>query len=104
VLLCDEPTSALDVSVQAQMVNLFLELQAARRFAIVLVTHDLGVAKVMADDVVVLRQGRLVEASPVEAFFARPREEYSRGLLDATAKQMLTRRPPDGREALRTGG
>jgi ABC-type glutathione transport system ATPase component len=101
MLLCDEPTSALDVSVQAQMVNLFLELQEARRFAIVLVTHDLGVAKVMADDVVVLRHGKLVERSPADAFFARPQEEYSRGLLDATARQMLARRPVDGREALR---
>jgi ABC-type glutathione transport system ATPase component len=95
VLLCDEPTSALDVSVQAQIVNLLLELQEAQQFAIVLVTHDLGVAKVMADDVVVLRDGVLVEHSLADVFFERPREEYSRQLLDTTAKQMLVRKPPE---------
>lgn len=95
VLLCDEPTSALDVSVQAQIVNLLLELQDAQQLAIVLVTHDLGVAKVMADDVVVLRHGKLVERSPADAFFGGPQEQYSRGLLDATAKQMLVRKPAE---------
>jgi ABC-type glutathione transport system ATPase component len=103
ILLCDEPTSALDVSVQAQMVNLFLELQEAQQFAIVLVTHDLGVAKVMADEVVVLRHGRRVEHSPADVFFAEPKEQYSRELLEATAKQMLVRRPPGELETARAG-
>jgi ABC-type microcin C transport system duplicated ATPase subunit YejF len=83
VLLCDEPTSALDASVQAQILNLVLELQAARRFACILVTHDLPVAKVLADDVLVLRHGRVVEHSRADVFFERPREDYSRALLDA---------------------
>jgi ABC-type glutathione transport system ATPase component len=94
VLLCDEPTSALDVSVQAQIVNLLLDLQDAQQLTIVLITHDLGVAKAMADDIVVLRNGKLIEHSQAEAFFAGPREPYSRELLDTTAKQMLVRTTP----------
>jgi ABC-type glutathione transport system ATPase component len=93
VLLCDEPTSALDVSVQAQIVNLLLDLQDAQRLTIVLVTHDLGVAKTMADDVIVLRNGKLVEHAPADTFFAGPQEAYSRELLETTAKQMLTHTP-----------
>jgi ABC-type glutathione transport system ATPase component len=64
ILLCDEPTSALDVSVQAQIANLLLDLQEVQQFAIMLITHDLGLAKVLADDVVVLRQGKVVERYP----------------------------------------
>lgn len=95
VLLCDEPTSALDVSVQAQIVNLLLDLQEAQQLTIVLVTHDLGVAKAMADDVVVLRNGKLVERSPADTFFAGPKEAYSSQLLETTAKQMLVSDPRD---------
>jgi ABC-type dipeptide/oligopeptide/nickel transport system ATPase subunit len=97
VLLCDEPTSALDVSVQAQIVNLLLALQESKRFAMILVTHDLGVAKVMADDVVVLRHGKLVERAPTHEFFRGPREPYSRELLDATAAQILVHKPTNDR-------
>jgi ABC-type glutathione transport system ATPase component len=89
VLLCDEPTSALDVSVQAQIVNLLLALQAAHGFACVLVTHDLGVARVLADDVLVLRAGRMVELSPADRFFDGPGADYSRRLLSTSAAQML---------------
>ncbi|MGN6187506.1 MAG: ABC transporter ATP-binding protein [Conexibacter sp.] len=103
LLLCDEPTSALDVSVQAQIANLLLDLQDAQELTMVLVTHDLGLAKVMADDVVVLRDGKLVEHSPAAAFFAGPREQYSRELLDTTAKQMLGRGSRQIDEAPRLG-
>lgn len=91
LLLCDEPTSALDVSVQAQIVNLLLELQAEQKFACVLVTHDLAVAKVLADEVLVLRDGHVVEHADVGAFFERPLHPYARGLLATTAEQTLTR-------------
>jgi ABC-type dipeptide/oligopeptide/nickel transport system ATPase subunit len=93
VLMCDEPTSALDVSVQAQIVNLLLELQAARGFAVVLITHDLGVARVLADEILVLRQGEQIELSPADRFFARPAAAYSRELLQTTAEQMLLSSP-----------
>lgn len=89
VLLCDEPTSALDVSVQAQIVNLLLDLQVAHGFACVLVTHDLGVARVLADDVLVLRAGEMVELSPADTFFESPVAEYSQRLVATTTAQML---------------
>lgn len=93
LLLCDEPTSALDVSVQAQIINLLLSLQTRQGFACLLVTHDLGVAHVMADDVLVLKDGRVMEWSPVHAFFAQPANDYSQQLLETTAEQMLQVRP-----------
>jgi ABC-type dipeptide/oligopeptide/nickel transport system ATPase subunit len=89
VLLCDEPTSALDVSVQAQIVNLLLGLQADEGLTMVLVTHDLGVAKAMADDVLVLRLGEIVEHTNAGQFFRGPVATYSRELLQATSHQLL---------------
>lgn len=93
VLLCDEPTSALDVSVQAQIVNLLLELQASLGFACVLVTHDLALVRVLADDVLVLKDGTVVEHSSADEFFRAPAADYSRGLLDANRQQSLRRLP-----------
>ncbi|HET6507841.1 MAG TPA: ATP-binding cassette domain-containing protein [Baekduia sp.] len=89
LLVCDEPTSALDVSVQAQIVNLLLELQEAKRFACVLVTHDLAVARVLADEVLVLRDGAVAEHTPADAFFEEPRSAYGHDLLRTTAAQTL---------------
>lgn len=89
ILLCDEPTSALDVSVQSQIINLFLSLQESRGFACILVTHDLGVAHVLADDVLVLRRGEQIEYSTAAAFFQSPVHEYSRSLLAAARQQSL---------------
>ena len=86
VLLCDEPTSALDVSVQAQIINLLLRVQEDRAFACVLITHDLSVARVLADDVLVLRRGVAVEQRSAEAFFERPTSEYGRSLMTASAQ------------------
>jgi ABC-type dipeptide/oligopeptide/nickel transport system ATPase subunit len=91
VLVCDEPTSALDVSVQAQIINLLLALQAQSRFACLLITHDLGVARRMADNVLVLKDGRAVEHSSASAFFAEPTDSYSRLLLEAARRQELVR-------------
>jgi ABC-type dipeptide/oligopeptide/nickel transport system ATPase subunit len=92
LLVCDEPTSSLDVSVQAQIVNLLLQLQQEHGFACVLVTHDLAVARVLADDVLVLRRGVVVEHTPASTFFIEPCEDYSRSLLRAVARQSLRRR------------
>jgi ABC-type glutathione transport system ATPase component len=83
VLVCDEPTSALDVSVQAQVLNLLMRMQEEHGFACVLVTHDLGVARVLAHDVLVLRRGEVVEQRPAPDFFASPHHPYARSLLDA---------------------
>lgn len=93
ILVCDEPTSALDVSVQAQIVNLLLELQSELGFACVLVTHDLGVVRVLADEILVLKAGELVEYGRAEDFFREPRHDYSKSLLNAVARQSLRRQP-----------
>jgi ABC-type dipeptide/oligopeptide/nickel transport system ATPase subunit len=94
LLICDEPTSALDVRVQAQIVNLLLRLQAERGFACMLVTHDLGVARVLADEILVLRNGEVVEQTSNEAFFSGPEHPYARELLTATSEQMVVTAPP----------
>jgi ABC-type glutathione transport system ATPase component len=91
VLLCDEPTSALDVSVQAQIVNLLLDLQSAVGFACVLVTHDLSLVRVRADEVLVLRDGIVEERSPADSFFAGPASRYGAALLEANRQQSLRR-------------
>jgi ABC-type glutathione transport system ATPase component len=83
LLVCDEPTSALDVSVQAQIVNLIMELQSTLGFSCILITHDLAVVRVLADEILVLRHGRMVERSLAEDFFREPQAEYSRSLLQA---------------------
>ena len=81
VLIADEPTTALDVTVQAQILELLRELQRAHGLAIVLITHDLGVLAEVADRVVVMYAGRVVESADVAALFARPRHPYTAGLL-----------------------
>lgn len=84
VLLCDEPTSALDVSVQAQVLYLLLALQRQHGFGCVVVTHDLAVARVLADHVLLLRDGAVVEMQRAELFFNHPGSEYGKQLLEAT--------------------
>jgi ABC-type glutathione transport system ATPase component len=83
VLVCDEPTSALDVSVQAQILNLILRLQEELNFACILVTHDLGVVRVLAEDVLVLKDGEVVEQRLANDLFAAPAADYTRELLAA---------------------
>jgi peptide/nickel transport system ATP-binding protein len=104
VLVCDEPTSSLDVSVQAQILNLILRLQQAEAFACVLVTHDLGVVRVLADDVLVLRNGTVVEQSAADDLFAHPAHDYTRSLLAAVhqpaalqAASLAEHQLPEGR-------
>lgn len=76
---------------QAQIVNLLLRLQEQSGFACLLVTHDLGVARVLADDVLVLKDGRAVELTDADAFFAGPTAPYAQQLLRTTSEQMLVR-------------
>jgi oligopeptide/dipeptide ABC transporter ATP-binding protein len=86
VLVADEPTTALDVTVQAQILGLLDDLRRSRGMALLLVTHDLGVAAGHADRVAVMYAGRIVEEAPVDALFSRPAHPYTRGLLAAVPR------------------
>ena len=81
VLIADEPTTALDVTVQAQIMELLLELQQDRGMGLMLITHDLGVVAEVADTVAVMYAGRVVESGIVQDVFADPAHPYTRGLL-----------------------
>lgn len=81
VLICDEPTSALDVSVQAQVINLLIDLKAEMDLTMVFVSHNLAVVEHLADRVAVMYLGRKIEDAPVDALFTTPRHPYSRALL-----------------------
>ncbi|MFC5951401.1 dipeptide/oligopeptide/nickel ABC transporter permease/ATP-binding protein [Pseudonocardia lutea] len=83
VLLADEPTTALDVTIQAQILDVLRDLQRELDFAVVLVTHDLGVVSDLCDRVVVMYAGEVVEEGLVTEVFARPRHPYTAGLLGA---------------------
>jgi peptide/nickel transport system ATP-binding protein len=81
VLFADEPTTALDVTTQAQILDLLRGLQRERDLSIVLITHDMGVIAEMADDVVVMYLGRVVEKGPVDDIFHAPKHPYTQSLL-----------------------
>ncbi len=81
MVIFDEPTSALDVSVQAGVLNLLRQLKADHGLTYLFITHDLGVARHLADRIAVMRDGEIVELQPVEELFAKPEHPYTRGLL-----------------------
>ena len=86
LLIADEPTTALDVTIQAQVLELLNNLRRTRDLAVLLITHDLGVVAEVADRVAVMYTGRIVEASPVDELFARPKHPYTEGLLRSVPK------------------
>ncbi|GAB5387218.1 MAG: ABC transporter ATP-binding protein [Alphaproteobacteria bacterium] len=103
LLIADEPTTALDVTVQAQILRLLARLQAARGLTLLLITHDLGVVAGLADEMVVLYRGQVVEAGPARALITAPEHGYLQGLLKAvpnlglgaTGERLTPLRPVD---------
>ncbi|HEY3068462.1 MAG TPA: ABC transporter ATP-binding protein [Methylomirabilota bacterium] len=94
LLIADEPTTALDVTIQAQILDLLRSLQEKFGMALLLITHDLGVVRKMAERVCVMSRGEIVEAGPVAEVFERPRHDYTRRLLAAEPKPLVrTPRP-----------
>ncbi|MGS1011836.1 ABC transporter ATP-binding protein [Achromobacter anxifer] len=98
VLIADEPTTALDVTVQAQIFDLLREQQARRGTAVLLITHDMGAVSEMADRVVVMYGGRVVEQGGVREILAQPRHPYTQGLIACLPE--LDREPDDVRPDL----
>lgn len=93
ILIADEPTTALDVTVQAQVLALIKDLQKKHNLAVIFITHDLGVAVQMADDVLVMEKGKLVEQGTTEEIFKHPKHDYTKKLLGAvltTAKPIAS--------------
>ena len=91
VLICDESVSALDVSVQAQVLNLLLDLQEEFGMAYIFISHDLAVVRYMADQVMVMSKGRAVEMADAEALYRNPRDPYTRNLLDSIPRGLAGR-------------
>ncbi|HEY5845045.1 MAG TPA: ATP-binding cassette domain-containing protein, partial [Mycobacterium sp.] len=91
-IVCDEPVSALDVSMQAQIINLLLDLQERFGLAYLFVSHDLSVVKHLAHRVAVMNRGRIVEQGDADDVFARPQHEYTRKLLAAVPQAEAPRR------------
>jgi oligopeptide/dipeptide ABC transporter ATP-binding protein len=98
LLIADEPTTALDVTVQAQIFDLFRDLQEKTKTAIILITHDIGVVAEMADRVMVMYAGRNIEKGPAADFIRAPQHPYTRGLISCIPT--LQTDPPDDPESL----
>ena len=83
VLICDEPVASLDVSIQAQIINLFLELQKGLSLTMVFISHDLSVVRHLSDRVAVMYLGKIVELGPAEKIYKAPVHDYTQRLLNA---------------------
>jgi peptide/nickel transport system ATP-binding protein len=94
VLICDESVSALDVSIQAQVLNLLLDLQDEFRMAYIFISHDLAVVRYMSDQVMVMNQGRAVEMADAVDIYRNPRNPYTRRLIDSIPRGLAGRSDP----------
>lgn len=94
LLIADEPTTALDVTTQAGILTLLKELQAQERLGLILITHDLAVVSSMADDIVVMNKGHVVEQGELSQVFSTPADDYTQMLFAASALTQVTRKLP----------
>jgi microcin C transport system ATP-binding protein len=102
LLIADEPTTALDVTIQAQILELLLELKSEFNMAMLLITHDLGIVRKMADRVCVMHQGKVVEHGTTHAIFAHPKDEYTKHLIASEPKGTPPEADPKARTILKT--
>jgi oligopeptide/dipeptide ABC transporter ATP-binding protein len=89
VLVCDEPVASLDVSIQAQIINLFLKLRRELDLTMLFISHDLGVVRHISDRVAIMYLGRIVEIADAREVYAKPLHPYTRALLDSVPKLVL---------------
>ena len=92
LLLADEPTTALDVTVQARILELLKDLNWRRSLSVILISHDLGVISAVCDRVIVMRHGKVVESGPTEEIIQRPKEPYTRLLIDSQPSRRTRQR------------
>jgi peptide/nickel transport system ATP-binding protein len=89
-IVCDECVSSMDVSVQAQVLNLLRELQQKRNLTYLFISHDLSVVKFMSDDMMVMKNGKIMESGNAQDIYDNPKSSYTRELLDAVPSAALT--------------
>lgn len=94
IIIADEPTSALDVSIQAQIINLLMDLKEEFHLSILFISHDLSVVRLISDRVAVMYQGEIVEFSKTQCLFSNPQHEYTKRLLSAVPRETPGKRSP----------
>lgn len=91
-IICDEPVSSLDISIQAQILNLLIELQKRKNLTYLFISHDLGIIASVCDRVIVMRSGKFVEEGQCEAVFMNPKHDYTKELL-ASSAYLIDKKP-----------